>query len=666
MPLNDLPSRPPRWLAWVQWGAAAMVAAQVTLLALPLTSGASDAAARLLGAIVSTLLLAALWAVVWRLRAALAASDLVRQRQREILDALPAGIVLFDAQDRLELANADFCRLYPMPDALRAGASFESLLREAVRRGLVPDAAQHPGGQDAWIDARLAEHRRPGAPRVRRMPDGGWRRLLEQRLPDGSLLAHSIDVSDLVENESALQAARREAELASARLEDAIEASPAGFELYDADDRLLIVNRVMLTLYPRIADLATQRPTFEEVVRANHARGGIPQLTDAAALDAWIAGRQAERRGPLGGGIAARELRSPDGRWVRSHERRTREGGVVGIRIDITELVEQRAAAEQASAQLRDAIEALPDAFVLYDADDRIVLFNRRYAELYAASAPVMQPGTPFESVLRFGLAHGQYPQAAGREEDWLAERLAAHRDPRGPVLQQLSGDRWVRIDERRTRDGGIAGVRTEVTELVHREREARELSERLDALNAELARLSETDALTGLANRRRFDRALHEEFARAARHGAPLALLLLDVDHFKRFNDRHGHPAGDVVLQRVAAALRGTARRPGDLVARWGGEEFAVLLPHTGADEAAAHAGRCLAAVDAQALPHGDSPVSGCVTLTAGVATLDGAVAAGPADPAALVAAADAALYRAKQAGRHGVARADTLPPEA
>jgi diguanylate cyclase (GGDEF)-like protein len=251
--------------------------------------------------------------------------------------------------------------------------------------------------------------------------------------------------------------------------------------------------------------------------------------------------------------------------------------------------------------------------------------------------------------MLRRGLELGQYPQAIGREEAWLAERLRVHQDPKAPWMQELPGNRWLRIAERRTREGGIAGVRTDVTELVRRGQALQQLNGQLDGANAELRRLSETDALTGLPNRRVFDRHLDEEVARARRHDLPLALLAIDIDHFKRYNDCHGHPAGDAALQSVAAVLARQARRPSDLAARTGGEEFVLLLPHTNAEQALAQAERLIRAVDEAALPHGDSPIAGHLTLSVGAALLrPGWNAEG------LKAAADAALYAAKQAGRH------------
>ncbi|MCW5636395.1 MAG: PAS-domain containing protein [Rubrivivax sp.] len=567
------------------------------------------------------------------------------QAWQELLDHLACGVVLFDAEDRLVLCNADFRRLYPaLAGELEPGIRFEDIVRRAVARGLVPEAA---GREEPWIAERLREHAEPAGAIVRRMPDGRWRRIVEMRLADGSLLAFSFDITDQVVKAEQAERALAQARLASERLDDAIAALPAGFELWDADERLVTCNAELAHLYPAIADLLQPGASWEALVRANHARGGLP--VPAAELDAYIARRRAERR-------AAQQpttQTTADGRWIRTIERPTRDGGLVAVRVDITEQRAQRAAAEAATARLHEAIEALPDGFALYDADDRLVVCNARYREIYAASAAAMTTGMRFEDMLRYGLAQGQYPQAAGREAEWLAERLHLHRNPGSPHLQQLPGNRWLRIDERRTRDGGIAGVRTEVTELVRREQQLVELNAQLDAARARLEEVSETDALTGIANRRHFDRRLTEEWSRLARHGTPFALLLADVDHFKRYNDRHGHLSGDRCLRRVAQALLACARRPTDLVARYGGEEFVVLLPHTTPDAAATQALRLLGVVDDLRLPHGDSPVAPFVTLSIGGAC---ARPGHPEGPEALLQAADRALYRAKAAGRHRV----------
>ena len=184
-----------------------------------------------------------------------------------------------------------------------------------------------------------------------------------------------------------------------------------------------------------------------------------------------------------------------------------------------------------------------------------------------------------------------------------------------------------------------------------------------LEESNAKLATLSSTDGLTGITNRRGFDDALEAEWRRARRNGAPLALAMLDVDHFKNYNDCYGHQAGDHCLRLVANVIESFGRRPGDLVARYGGEEFALLAPATEAAEALALAEAICVELARLALPHAESPW-GVVTVSIGVAALEPAELAESADSALLVGLADQALYRAKQAGRNRAAMATAVAP--
>ena len=173
-------------------------------------------------------------------------------------------------------------------------------------------------------------------------------------------------------------------------------------------------------------------------------------------------------------------------------------------------------------------------------------------------------------------------------------------------------------------------------------------VAERTDALvaaNRELEIMSTTDALTGVANRRRFDQAFRAE---QDHPGAELSLVLVDVDHFKRYNDRYGHQSGDQCLRAVAEVLRENVRATTDLVARYGGEEFAVLLPATGAEGASSIAERLCEAVHALAIPH-EAGDWGVVTISAGAATATSAE-----QITTLTAMADRALYEAKNAGRN------------
>lgn len=163
-------------------------------------------------------------------------------------------------------------------------------------------------------------------------------------------------------------------------------------------------------------------------------------------------------------------------------------------------------------------------------------------------------------------------------------------------------------------------------------------------------------DGLTGVANRRKFDEQLLRDWRQSQREQTSLSLILVDVDHFKRYNDHYGHQAGDAALQAVARVLTSTLRRPHDLLARYGGEEFVGVLPNTGLSEAVKLAERMQAGVRALNLEHSGSPEAQVVTISLGVATV---VARSDLAPQALVEAADQQLYAAKQAGRARVCAA-------
>jgi diguanylate cyclase (GGDEF)-like protein len=170
--------------------------------------------------------------------------------------------------------------------------------------------------------------------------------------------------------------------------------------------------------------------------------------------------------------------------------------------------------------------------------------------------------------------------------------------------------------------------------------------------LERELREQAGTDPLTSLANRRAFEARADNEWLRARRTGNPLALMMLDVDRFKLYNDRYGHPAGDGALASVAHAVGAHARRPADCAARYGGEEFVLMLPDTDASHAMEVAERVRAAIEALAVPHEGSPI-GVLTVSVGVAsTTEGGVGSWRD----LVESADAALYAAKGAGRNRV----------
>ena len=284
---------------------------------------------------------------------------------------------------------------------------------------------------------------------------------------------------------------------------------------------------------------------------------------------------------------------------------------------------------------LRETIEFLPEAVAIFDSRDRFVHWNRKYAEFYAWGSHLLERGRLFEEYLRELLKLKQSPGAEGREEEWLATRMARHRLPFSCHEHEIAGGRWVRVEERRLESGGTIGIRIDITELKRRE--------------LRLAYLAQHDVLTGLANRsllrERIDAAMV-----LARPERPSAIACLDLDRFKDVNDALGHPVGDDVLVQVADRLR-LQLGPDDTVARLGGDEFAILFAEIGKPDDAEAAVARIIAVLSEPYHVGHQRIVIGVSAGLAVMPLHGA------DPDTLLQHADIALYRAKANGR-GICR--------
>jgi diguanylate cyclase (GGDEF)-like protein len=174
---------------------------------------------------------------------------------------------------------------------------------------------------------------------------------------------------------------------------------------------------------------------------------------------------------------------------------------------------------------------------------------------------------------------------------------------------------------------------------------------EKLHYAKLEMEQIAHRDALTGLVNRRGFDKAMMLELNKAIKEKSPLTLILIDIDQFKPFNDHYGHPAGDACLVEGGKLLHGAMYREWDVAARYGGEEFAIILPNTGGPDAAIVAKRVIEAFATRDYPHEFSDAASYVTVSGGLVILDQ-----QKTPAELLAVADARLYKAKQQGRNRI----------
>lgn len=297
-------------------------------------------------------------------------------------------------------------------------------------------------------------------------------------------------------------------------------------------------------------------------------------------------------------------------------------------------------------SRFRLLAEASRDMIVLTDLDGR-----RHYVSPSVTEALGWQPEEVLEGTYR-DLVHPDdvagLSQLLKECQEGMPPRVLAYR------CRNKEGEyRWMEVNPRLYRDpstghpGGFVNV---VRDISDRRRAEDKLNEAFLMVES----LASVDGLTGLANRRRFDETLEQEWHRAQRDQTPLSLLMIDVDHFKLYNDLYGHLAGDDCLRQIAQTVRTLAHRPADLSARYGGEEFAVILPGNGQPGALEIATRICHVIEQLRIPHADCPW-GVVTLSIGVATCFPVTGL---EHSLVVQAADAALYRAKRSGRN---RAET-----
>jgi diguanylate cyclase (GGDEF)-like protein/PAS domain S-box-containing protein len=356
--------------------------------------------------------------------------------------------------------------------------------------------------------------------------------------------------------------------------------------------------------------------------------------------DAWRTMFQTAIDETAGEGVTASyRVVHKDGRviWVEAHARLLASGEVVATIRDIT----RRKAAEDQVAEVAAAFRLLAE-----NSSDVIVRLSASGTRLYVSPACQAMFGyTPKEMIGRSPLDmvhpddHDLWRRHfAGGGMGFGNDVSAAYR-----VLRKDGSIVWVEGHWHRLVDDG--GFVVSLRDITRR----KEMEDQLQDSNRRLQVMAEQDGLTGLANRRHFDAVLDAEARRATRDGTTLSLVMIDVDHFKAFNDRYGHPAGDACLQRIATALNSVPSRPGDLVARYGGEEMAIILPNTPLAGALTIAERTRLLIRSLAIPH-EGNTGQIVTVSLGVASIRGN---GDGGAKKLLAAADRALYAAKESGR-------------
>lgn len=319
--------------------------------------------------------------------------------------------------------------------------------------------------------------------------------------------------------------------------------------------------------------------------------------------------------------------------------------GIVSHTSDVTAQKVLQAELISTQVLLETAMGEMADGLAMFDREGRLVMWNRRYLEFFPYVDEESCHGRTLAELLSAGVLRGdiKIPTTVSPLA-WVEDEVERSQSAQLSDLR-LSDGRWVSKSTRLLADGGWVTIYSDI-------------SDRKAAIQ-QLERLASKDGLTELANRRIFDRSLEVAFQESRDTLKELSMLLIDVDHFKAYNDTYGHPAGDEALRRIANVLQSGCRGEMDLAARYGGEEFAVVLPNCSQDEAHDVAARLANAVRQLEIPH-DGSSKGRVTVSIGLATTDELMMGSQQ----LLKGCDEALYTAKSAGRDRV-RAAAAGPE-
>ncbi|GAB1365032.1 PAS-domain containing protein [Rhodobacter sp.] len=305
-------------------------------------------------------------------------------------------------------------------------------------------------------------------------------RLLEQRtrelfVANEKLAIHARSLSDqIVEQRQVVHSARTEAEvlkdqncrylhdldrahtaalMAERRLRESVNTIRDGFAVFDAGLKLVMANNAFLSFFDGVdTDLegVVAGASYADLIHAAAKSGAVDHQGEDP--DDWVARMCARIQAVR---VEPATVRLTNGSWIRMVDRRARDGDLVCLIMDITEQM-----------RIWAAIDALPDAFVLFDREERLLTCNQRHRDMFPDSAPAMIPGTTFEDLLRHGLQSGLVPEAAGREENWLAARLRQFREAREASESRLANGRWILESDHATPDGGRVGLRTDITQL--------------------------------------------------------------------------------------------------------------------------------------------------------------------------------------------------------
>ncbi len=366
-----------------------------------------------------------------------------------------------------------------------------------------------------------------------------------------SKVARQQLINDFIRSTSKSSSSSEEALL------EAIDIIPAGIVMYDSNDQLILCNTRFRDIWGYSESDTPAGVTHQELGQIDRQRG--VKVAGVAAEDYMET--RLDYRSKLS---EEQVIELPDGRLISTKDRPLHRGGFISIQTDITELVEARNCFHNSEQQLLDAIEGLDEGFASFDKNDRLVMANSTFKQMYPSHEKITA-GSSFNDLINLSVSSGDIPAAIGCEEEWIATRLEQHHNQTPIDEKQLSNGRWIKVTEHRTANGGTVCISTDISEAKKHQ--------------TILELYATTDEMTGVMNRRTGTLMLNKLMAQFQRSDGDLTICYIDIDELKNVNDRYGHDSGDLLIKIISKAAKKITRE-GDIIMRLGGDEFLIVFP--------------------------------------------------------------------------------------